>query len=103
MTPEEWDRKAEFMTEILARMSAAQEQDRQDRLVFEKQSRDMDARLARLFEQQTLLIAHQSERIDRADKLHETWIRQNEDFQRQALHLLNLILDRLPPFSQSTN
>jgi len=41
--------------------------------------------------------------MDRLDKFYEDWLRQNGDFQqqvldlqRQALHLLNLILDRLP-------
>ena len=103
MTPEEWDRKEKFITESLARLSAGQEQDRQDRLDFEKSAREMDARLARLFEQQTQLIAHQSERMDHAQKMYDRWMRHNEDFQRRALHLLNLILDRLPPLSQNSN
>jgi hypothetical protein len=103
-------RKEKFITESLARLSAGQEQDRQDRLdfekstrEFEKSAREMDARLARLFDQQTQLIAHQSERMDQAQKMHDRWMRHSEDFQRRALHLLNLILDRLPPFSQNSN
>jgi hypothetical protein len=34
-------------------------------------------------------------RLDRQDKFYN----ETETFQRQALHLLNLILDRLPPAS----
>jgi DNA-binding GntR family transcriptional regulator len=49
------------------------------------------------------LIDHQSQRMDRMDKFYEDWLRRNEDFHRQALRLLNLILDRLPPGSPNPN
>jgi hypothetical protein len=42
--------------------------------------------------------------MDRMDKFYADFLTQNQEFQRQvvdlqrlALHLLNLILDRLPP------
>ena len=105
MTPE-LKRTIEFIVESQARLAAAQEQDRHDRLEFEKWSKErldkLDGvveRLAQLSVRQTELLSHQSERMDRLDKLQADWLVQNEDFQKQALHLLNRILDRLPPRS----
>lgn len=187
MTPEELNRKIEFIVESQARLAAAQEQDRQDRVKFEEwskgllaqitrtndrlsqtdhrlsqiddrvshtddrlsqtltdQSRILDGQshilddqsrildrqshiledhshilgdlsrvsvdhsriledLSRVSVDQTRLLDHQSQRMDRLDKFYDGWLRQNGEFQqqmldlqRQALHLLNLILDRLP-------
>jgi uncharacterized protein YecA (UPF0149 family) len=117
MIPEELDRTIEFIIRSQARLAAAQEQDRQDRIQFEEWSKGLFAkmdrreeRLSRLLEQQTRLLDHQSQRMDRLDKFYEDWLRQNGDFQqqvldlqRQALRLLNLILDRLPPASPNPN
>jgi hypothetical protein len=104
MTPEELNRTVEFIVASQARLAAAQEQDRHDRLEFEKWSkRSLDdhkqlmGRLAQLSDRQTELLDHQSQRMDRLDNLHADWLVRNEDFQKQALHLLNLILDRLLP------
>jgi hypothetical protein len=117
MTPEELNRTIEFIIQSQARHAAAQEQDRQDRIKFEQDrikfeewSKGMfadmkrtDERLARVAERQTQLLDHQSERMDRLDKFYQDWLTQNGDFQeqvldlqRQALRLLNLILDRFP-------
>jgi hypothetical protein len=194
MTPEELNRKIEFIVESQARLAAAQEQDRQDRVKFEEwskgllaqitrtndrlsqtddrlsqtddrlsqtddrlshmlsdQSRILDDHsrifgdlshesvdhshiledlsrvsvdhsrilddlsrvsgdhsrmlgdLSRVSADQARLLDHQSQRMDRLDKFYDDWLRQNGEFQqqvldlqRQALHLLNLILDRLP-------
>jgi len=59
--------------------------------------------LSRVSMDQARLLDHQSQRMDRLDKFYDDWLRQNGEFQqqvldlqRQALHLLNLILDRLP-------
>jgi uncharacterized protein YecA (UPF0149 family) len=105
MTPEELNRNIEFIVASQARLAAAHEQDRHDRIEFEQWSRALfarmdarDNRLADLSLQLASLLEHQSERMDRLDKMHEQWQRQSGDFQRQALHLLHLILDRLPPF-----
>jgi hypothetical protein len=124
MTPEELNRTIEFIIQTQSRLAAAQEQDRQDRLGFQKKAeadaaeqREINARLARLSETQTRLLEHQSERMDRMDKLHADLLRENREFheevrdfqkqalhlQKQALHLLNLILDRLPPPSSNPN
>ena len=118
MTPEELNRTIEFIVASQARLAAAQEQDRQDRIEFQEWSKARDAKLEaadnrlerlttrviRLQDQQSQLLAHQSERMDRLDKFYEDWLRQsrelqsqNWDFQTQALRLLHMILDRLPP------
>ena len=104
MTPEELNRTIEFIVASQARMAAAQEQDRHDRLEFEEwakrlldDQKKMMGRLAQISSRQTELLEHQSQRMDWLDKLHADWLVRNEDFQKQTLHLLNLILDRLPP------
>ena len=103
MTPEELNRTIEFIVESQARLAAAQEQDRQDRVEFQEWSKGLSAQAIRLLD-------HQSRRLDRLDKFYEDWLRQSGDFQKQsldfqkqaldfqkqALHLLNLILNRLP-------
>jgi hypothetical protein len=110
MTPEELDRKIEFIIESQARLAAAQEQDREDRIKFEEWSKNLDEKVIRLTE-------HQSRRMDRLDKMHNDWLKESRDFhedmgdfkkqsldfQRQALRLLNLILDRLPPAPPNPN
>lgn len=124
MTPEELDRKIEFIIQSQARLAAAQEQDREDRIKFEEWSKNLDAKVIALTE-------HQSRRMDRLDKMHDGWLkndavfqedvrdfhnesrdfhnesrdfyRQLLDMQRQVLRLLNLILDRLPPAPPNPN
>jgi len=110
MTPEELNRTIEFIIQSQARLAAAQEQDRHDRVKFEEWSQGMfadmkrtDDRLGRVFEQVTRLLDHQSQRMDRLDKFYEDWLEKNRNFQqqvldlqREALRLLNLILDRFP-------
>ncbi|PYS37167.1 MAG: hypothetical protein DMG14_22210 [Acidobacteria bacterium] len=97
MTPEELNRTIEFIIETQARLAAGQEQDRRDRIEFPEWPKDLSAQVVRLLNQQ-------SQRLDRLDKFYEDWLKQNGDFQQQmvdlqrrALHLWNLILDRLPP------
>ena len=103
MIPEDLPRTMQFIVESQARLAAAQEQDRHDRVKFEEWSKALHDRLARVAEHQaqlldgqTGLVDHQSQRMDRLDKLYEDWLRQNADFHKQVLHLLNMILDRLP-------
>jgi hypothetical protein len=110
MTPEELNRTIEFIITSQARLAAAQE-DRQDRLEFLEWSKARDARLeaagnrlerlatrvVQLQDQQAELLVHQSERMDRFEMFYQGWSSQNLDFQRQALHLMHTILDRLAP------
>jgi len=104
MTPEELNRTMEFIaasqaqtnasqTRInasLDRLAAAQEEDRRESKAAIARHEKMLKRLTDLQAQQTDLLVHQSERMDRLDRVHAdlTW---------QILHLLNMILDRLPP------
>jgi hypothetical protein len=97
MSPEELNRTIEFIVQSQARLAAAQEQDRQDRLnserdrmKFEEWSKGITAQVVRLLD-------HQSQRMDRLDKFYQAALGKMDDFQRQALLLLNLIFDRLPP------
>jgi hypothetical protein len=43
---------------------------------------------------------HQSERLDSFQQFHNDWLKRTDEFQKQALYLLNIILDRLPPLSR---
>ena len=104
MTPEELNRTIEFIVASQARLAAAQEQDRQDRIQFQELSKTKDekferliTRVVRLQDQQAQLLVHQSERMDKLETFQEHWLRQNEDFQKQTIRFLNMRLDRLPP------
>lgn len=72
------------------RIVAAQEEDRQESKAAIARHEKMLNRLADLEAQQAALLVHQSERMDRLDKEHA-------ELTRQIVHLLNMILDRLPP------
>jgi len=85
MTPEEMNRTIDFIIQSQARLATAQERDRERRVVLE-------ALTIKVVE----LVDHQSSRLDRQDKFYRDSLKQSEEFQRQALHLLHLILDRLP-------
>jgi hypothetical protein len=108
MIPEELNRTIQFIIESQARHAAAQEQDRIDRIAFQEWSKNFSSQIAQTMDRMSELMDHQSQRMDRLDKVYEDWSIQNRDFQEQALrfqgqalHLLNLILDRLPPARQN--
>lgn len=93
----------EFIITSQARLAAAQEQDRHDRLVYEEHSkREMQEhkkQTAALFERVTDLMDLQSQRMGRMDKIYQESLsqgRESLDLQKQALRLLHMILDRLP-------
>jgi hypothetical protein len=79
MTPEETQRNIDFIIASLARLTAAQET--HDRL-FQQ--------MAKTQSQMSELLVHQSERMDRSDRVHE-------ELSNDIKRLLNMILDRLPP------
>ena len=79
MTPEETQRNIDFIIASLAKLTAAQET--HDRLLQQ---------MAKTQHQMSELLVHQSERMDRSDRVHEEL---SSDIKR----LLNTILDRLPP------
>ncbi len=83
MTPEETQRNIDFIIASLARLTAAQETTTQRDDRFFRQ-------IAKTQRQMSELLVHQSERMDRFDRVHEEL---SSDIKR----LLNIILDRLPP------
>ena len=96
MSPEELNRKVEFLIEYQAEFAIGQERDH-EMLVrgFDRLTRDIaDLRqtTAQFQISAAELIAIHSNRLERQDKFQEAAL-------RQVLHLLNLILDRLPPAS----
>ena len=101
MTPEELNRKIEFIMDRQAEFAVRQDRDH-EMLVrgFDRLTRDVaDFRqsTARFQSYATELILLQSSRLERQDEFYRDALRQTDAFQRQTLHLLNLILDRLPP------
>lgn len=87
MTPEELNRTINFIIESQARLSAAQEQDRGDRVEFEKWAKGF---MAQTTQRTTELIEIQSMRLDRADARLEraeaedrTAQKRHEELQRQ--------------------
>ena len=96
MSPEELNRKVEFLIENQAKFAIRQERDHA-MLVrgFDRLTRDVaDLRQTTAQFQMSaaeLIVIH-SNRLERQDKIQETVL-------RQIVHLLNLILDRLPPAS----
>jgi hypothetical protein len=61
MTPEERARTIEFIIQSQARLAAAQEQDRLDRIQFEEWSKTLLSQLHRISNQQTELLNQQTE------------------------------------------
>jgi hypothetical protein len=92
MTPEELRRTIEFIVESQARLAAAQEQDREDRIEFQKSAiefqkstlefqkwaRDMNLRIMGMIQMQTQTLEIQSRRLDQ----YEAQDRANEENQR---------------------
>jgi hypothetical protein len=105
MTPEEFDRRMEFILDSQAAFAASQEHDHE--LVikgFQSLTNDvaeLRESTARFQSFAAELITIQSERMDRMDKFHAEVQQQVIDLQRQTLHLLNLILERLLPKSDN--
>ena len=92
MSPEELNRTIDFIIQSQARLATAQEQDRERSVEI----RALTAKVVRLTE-------HQSERMDRQDAFQREAMKEATAFQQealkllhQALHMLNLILDKLP-------
>src|SRR5580693_5148780 len=98
MTPEEVDRTISFVVEHSAHFSAQMEQIRvQSAKVsvhLEQLAvglKDLRESTARFQAWATEVVAIESTRLDRHDQLHQDAL----DFQRQALHLLHRILDKM--------
>jgi hypothetical protein len=101
MTPEELNRAMEFIIQSQARLAAAQERDRQDRIKFQEWSKALTERIVRLQDSQSHALEVQSRRLDQQDKFYRDSLQKTEEFQTRALQLLYMILDRLPPMRPS--
>jgi hypothetical protein len=93
MTPEELNRTIEFIVVSQARLAAAQEQDRHDRIKKDEERDQIERRLSWVSAEVARLINHQSERMDRLDKFYYESFRQNEDFQNRVLDFQERSLD----------
>jgi hypothetical protein len=92
MTPEELDRTIEFIIQSQARLAAAQEQDRIDRLHSEREVKAFDQRLAGLLEMQVQLLESQSQHFDQAEKRHQEALaeirEESQQFRREFRELM---------------
>jgi hypothetical protein len=95
MTPEELSRTMEFIAASQARLAAAQEQDHQDRIEFQDWSKGVTSQVLRLQKEQSELSDIQSQRMDRLDRFYGESLKRTDEFQKQLLHLLHRILDKL--------
>jgi hypothetical protein len=77
MTPEELNRTIEFIVASQARLAAGQEQDRQDRVEFQEWSKRMMAWVVELTN-------HQSQRMDRLDKIYAESTQENRTFMTES-------------------
>ena len=87
MTPEELNRTIDFIIQSQARLAAAQEQDRVDRLQSEKERLEsekelkaFDQRLAGLLEIQVRLLESQTRRLDEYEKENRAAQKRHEEF-----------------------
>lgn len=90
MTPEELNRAVEFIIQSQARLTAAQEQDRIDRLEAEKarlksekELKNFDVRLAGLLEMQVRLLESQTLRLDESQREARAAQKRHEEIQQQ--------------------
>jgi hypothetical protein len=102
MTPEELNRAIEFIVQSQARLAAAQEQDRTDRLNSEKERieaekelKAFDQRLARLFEMQVDLLKTQTERLSRFEEECLTAQQRHDESMRETRRILEKLTARL--------
>ena len=109
MIPEELNRTIEFIIQSQARLAAAQEHDREERIQFEKQSRNIDQRLASVIEMQVRLLESQTRRLDQnegrleecerenraAQKRHEALMEEVRRGHKEAMARLDRILEKL--------
>lgn len=80
MTREELNRTMEFILQSQARLAAAQEQDREERIGFEKWSKNLTSQLTIANRRIVELIEIESSRLDRQDQA----LRQYEKEQRET-------------------
>ncbi len=88
MTPEELNRTIEFIIQSQARLAAGQEQDREDRLVFEKWSKGVTRDLALVHQRMNELLVHSNARLERSEGRLERAESEDRAAQRRHEELL---------------
>jgi hypothetical protein len=95
MTPEELNRTINFIIESQARLSAAQEQDRVDRVEFEKWAKGLMAqmmvdrqRTTELIEIQSRCVDRSEARLERAEVEDRAAQKRHDELQKRIFELL---------------
>ena len=102
MTPEELNRTIEFIIQSQARLAAAQEQDREERIEFQKQamefqawSKDLNRQLVSVIQTQTQLLEMHSLRMDEYEKHQQRAEDAAQRRHEETLAWLQRIVDKL--------
>lgn len=102
MTPQEFDRRMEFITETLANLSVKQDREREERVEVNRQHTERLRRHDESIRLLTELIEIQSSRMDRFDgfaidaqKRHEEFMKRWAQEHAEQIARLDRILDRL--------
>ena len=84
MTPEELNRTIDFIVQSQARLAGAQEQDRLERIEFQKWSKDLDRQVMDLIRTQTQLLEIQSRRLDEHQEEFPKLMHELREFRTEA-------------------
>ena len=95
MTPEELNSTIDFIIQSQARLAAAQEQDREDRVRFEEWSKNLFTQLAAADVRIANLLELQSRRLDRAERAEREAQKRHEEAQRRYDELFREVCLRL--------
>jgi hypothetical protein len=95
MTPEELRRTIEFIVESQARLAAAQEQDREERVEFQKWAKEVNLRVLGLIQIQTQTLEIQSRRLDQYEEQRRTSEQAAQRRHEEILIRVDRILDTL--------
>jgi hypothetical protein len=90
MSPEELNRTIEFIIQSQARLAAAQEQDREERLEFQKWSKDLNRQMMEVIQRQNQLLEIESRRLDEHDRQFnrilgemQVWRQEQQQWQKE--------------------
>jgi hypothetical protein len=93
MTLEEMNRTIEFIIQQSAQFSIGMQELKQRNEEFLLELKELKESTARFQSWAAEIVAIESKRLDEHDQLHRNTVA----FHAQAIHLLHLLLDRLPP------
>lgn len=96
MTSDELNRTIDFIIQSQARLTAAQEQDRADRIKFEEWSKSLFARMDSNHERLGEILAIQSRRLDRAEMEDRAAQKRHEELMLRIDAGLDRIFAKLP-------